>query len=153
MNRNIERMRRVVAIAVAEERREGMELGKSQRALDAERNRADELQAYRQSYAERPTPEGPVDAVRWHDYQNFLQRLDQACEMQAQVVRDTQRNVDVHRARWLVKRQRLQSLEQVVARHQDAQRHIDERRLQKTIDDLPTCRDSYAGAEDSADMA
>lgn len=153
MNRNTERMRRVVAIAAAEERREGIELGKSQRALDAERDRADELTAYRQSYAERPTPDGSVDALRWHDYQNFLQRLDQACDMQVQVVRDTQRNVDVHRARWLVKRQRLQSLEQVVARHLDVQRHDDERRLQKAIDDLPAYRDSYAGAEDSADLA
>ena len=146
-------MQRLVAIAAAEERREGIELGKSQRALEAEQGRAEELHAYRRSYAERPAPEASVNAAHWQDYQNFLRRLDQACEMQAQVVRDAQKKVDAHRARWRVKRQRLQSLEQVVARHQEAERHIDERRLQKAIDDLPTYRDRYAGPEDSADVA
>lgn len=131
------RMQRVLAIAASEEKRESMELGKSQRALEEERLRADELEAYRKTYAERPAPSGPIDAMRWQDYQNFLRRLDQACELQGQVVSQTEQNLEAHRARWLVKRQRLESLERVVERHQDVARRHDERMTQKAIDDMP----------------
>jgi flagellar FliJ protein len=137
MKNPVGRMQRVLAIAASEEKRECQEMGKSQRCLDQELQRAEELAAYRRSYAQRPAPNGPVDAARWLDYQNFLRRLDQAVELQARVVSESERHVDAHRARWLVKRQRLESLERVVERQEEASRRHHERRQQKVIDDLP----------------
>lgn len=135
MKNKADRMQRVLALAANEERRECLEMGRSQRTLDEEIDRAEELQAYRRSYAERPAPVGPVAAALWQDYRNFLTRLDQAVEMQTQVVNDNERHVDAHRARWMVKRQRFESLSRVVERHEDAARRHDERLRQKAIDD------------------
>lgn len=147
MKNPVDRMQRVLALAASEERRECQEMGRSQQALDDEISRAEELKAYRRSYAERPVPSVPVDASRWLDYQNFLRRLDQAVALQAQVVTESERHRDAHRARWLAKRRRLESLERVVERHQDAAKRLDDRRQQKAIDDLPNRngRDGHAG--------
>lgn len=138
------RMQRVLALAASEEKRECQEMGKSQRALDEEIQRAEELAAYRRSYAERPVPNGPVDAARWLDYQNFLRRLDQAVELQARVVSESERHLDTHRARWLARRQRFESLGRVVERQQEASKRHEDRLLQKAIDDLP-CRSPHRG--------
>lgn len=147
MKNPVDRMQRVLALAASEEQRECQEMGRSQRALEEELGRAEELQAYRRSYAERPASSGPVDAIRWLDYQNFLRRLDHAVALQAQAVSESERHRDAHRARWLVKRQRLESLERVVERHQDAARRLDERRQQKAIDDLPRGRGGHPGGD------
>lgn len=144
MKHPVGRMQRVLALAASEEKRECQEMGKSQRTLDEELRRVEELAAYRRSYAERPAPTGAVDAARWIDYQNFLRRLDQAVELQTRVVSESERHLDAHRTRWLVKRQRLESLERVVERQAEALKRHDERRQQKAIDDLP-CRSPHRG--------
>lgn len=140
MKNPVDRMQRVLALAASEEKRECQEMGKSQRVLDDEINRAEELAAYRRSYSERPVLNGPVDAARWLDYQNFLRRLDHALELQSRVVSDSERHLDAHRARWLVRRQRLESLERVVERQEEASKRREERRQQKALDELPVRR-------------
>lgn len=131
------RMKKIVALAEMEERRECIEMGKSQQELDQAVNRLEELTTYRLSYGVAPRAGDSFSAVRWHDYQNFLSRLDQAVTTQKQFVLDGEQNVDAHRHRWMAKRQRLQSLERVLERYRSAEVSQAERALQKTLDDLP----------------
>ncbi|MEQ9563145.1 MAG: flagellar export protein FliJ [Woeseiaceae bacterium] len=145
MIRRSSRIEKVVSIAGSEERRESIELGKAQRALDDEVDRLAELQNYRSSYAERSLPETSLSAVRWQDYQHFLNRLDRAVAAQQQLILDGERNIDVHRRRWMAKRQRLESLERVVERYRKSESAHDERIVQKALDDLPAPREFYDG--------
>jgi flagellar FliJ protein len=138
-----DRIMKVVALAISEERRECLAFGKAQRALDDEIGRLEELQDYRRGYAERPVAGACVNSVRWQDYQHFLSRLDNAVNAQKQLIADGEKNTDVHRRRWMVKRQRLESLERVIERYRRVESLQDERLLQKALDDLPQRGDLY----------
>ncbi|MDH4046662.1 MAG: flagellar export protein FliJ [Gammaproteobacteria bacterium] len=137
MIKRSDRIQKVVSIADSEERRECMELGKAQRALEDEISRLEELNEYRRGYAERTLPGASVSALRWQDYQHFLNRLDNAVNAQKQLIVNSEQNIDAHRRRWLVKRQRLDSLERVIERYRKAESAHGERLLQKALDDLP----------------
>jgi flagellar FliJ protein len=145
MNRRSTRIEKVASIAGSEERRESIELGKAQRALYDEIDRLAELQDYRRSYAERSLPDASLSAVRWQDYQHFLNRLDRAVTAQQQLILDGERNIDAHRRRWMAKRQRLESLERVVERYRKSESAHDERIVQKALDELPRPREFYDG--------
>ena len=130
-------MKKIVALAEMEERRECIDMGKSQQELTEAMSRLEELNDYRLNYGTAPRAGEGFSAFRWHDYQNFLARLDQAVSVQKQFVLDGERNVDAHRLRWMAKRQRLNSLEQVLERYRNAEDTQVERALQKALDDLP----------------
>jgi len=138
-------MKKIVALAEMEERRECIEMGKSQQELDQAVNRLEELTTYRLTYGAAPRTGDSFSAIRWHDYQNFLSRLDLAVTVQKQFVLDGEQNIDAHRHRWMAKRQRLQSLERVLERYRSAEDSQLERALQKTLDDLPTRDDVFDG--------
>jgi flagellar FliJ protein len=142
MKRRTERMHKVFLLAETDEKQQCRAMGKSQRTLDDELDRLAELRAYRQSYA-RQCRDGQYDSVQWKDYQNFLQRLDQAIAIQTQVVMDGKMKRDAHRSRWMTKRRKVESLERAVDRfrHQETQR--EERGLQKSADELGGKRDLF----------
>jgi flagellar FliJ protein len=118
-------------------------MGESQRELDSALVRLDELSAYRNEYSARQVPGSSVSAARWHDYQAFLSRLDQAVSAQRQLILDAEQNVDAHRRRWIAKRQRRESLQRVLERYRREERIDVDRRLQQRLDDLPRAKDSY----------
>ena len=134
-----------MALAEMEERRESIEMSKSQQELDQAVSRLEELTTYRLSYGVSPRSGDSFSAIRWHDYQNFLSRLDQAVITQKQFVLGGEQNVDAHRHRWMAKRQRLHSLEKVLERYRSAEDSLIERALQKTLDDLPTRGNVFDG--------
>jgi len=138
-------MQKLVALAEMEERRECIDMGKSQQDLSDAVGRLEELTRYRLAYGTAPRMGESFSAYRWHDYQNFLARLDQAVSVQKQFVLDGEKNVDAHRLRWMAKRQRLNSLEQVLDRYRQAEGTQMERALQKTLDDLPQRKERYDG--------
>ena len=109
----------------------------AQKQLSAEANRLQELKSFRQSYAEEHRLPGEISALRWHDYQRFLQRLDNAVVEQKRKLLSEERNLDAHRKKWMVKRQRVESLERIVDRHRQSEERELERQLQKALDDLP----------------
>ncbi len=130
-------MQMVADIAESEERQGCHAMGKSQRDLEAEISRLEELKACRQSYADKSPPTNGVSKIRWQDYQNFLKRLDHAVGAQEQMVKNGRQNREAHRQRWLVKKQRLDSLERVVDRFRKAENAEVERQSQRMMDDLP----------------
>lgn len=136
MKKRSDRLARVHAIARTEERRVCRAMGESQRRLDEELARLEDLKAYRHSYSNRQPLPGNAAAIRWADYRNFLLRLDEAVEAQNQVVLGGAETRDAHRRRWLNKRQRLESLERVVDRYRRLENDHLKREMQKSLDEI-----------------
>lgn len=131
-----QRIDKVRAIAKSEEQLLSRDVGESQRKLDDEIGRLEELKAYRLGYEKRQAKTASIPAAQWQDYQRFLQRLDTAVRAQTQVVLDGRQMLDMHRRRWMSKRQRLESLGRVVDRFSAEESAEEERRTQKLMDEL-----------------
>ena len=138
-----QRIEKVRAIAKSEEQLVCRDMGESQRKLDDEIGRLEELKAYRLGYETRRAKTGSIPAAQWQDYQRFLQRLDAAVTAQTQVVLDGRQMLDMHRRRWMSKRQRLESLGRVVERFSDEESAEEERRTQKLMDELSSSSGRY----------
>ena len=136
MNKRTKRLRKVVALAAVEEQQECIGMKKVQRALDQAVGRLDELTAYQKKYESEPLPEGSIGAARWHDYQRFLARLNQAVAQQQQQVNNSEQTLEAHRRRWQQKRKRSGMLEQIMERYRKAEVSRDEQRMQKALDDI-----------------
>ena len=143
VKRKSERISRIVAVTKIEERSQCQEMGRAQKKLDDEVNRLGELKSYRQSYQRQFQPGGDVSSARWQDYQNFMQRLEQAVSAQKEQVLTGEQNRDAHRQRWMVKKRKLESLERIVDRYRRSEAVELERQLQKTLDDLPAKTNIY----------
>ncbi len=142
MKRRTQKIDRVVSLAAGEERRLGEETGRSQRGVNEQLERLGELNAFRHNYANKDPGVSGVSAAHWKDYQSFLQRLDNAVVSQKQIIRDCEQNLEMHRKRWLVKRQRLESLERVLEKCRDRDAVYEARLEQRQQDDLPCNSDS-----------
>ena len=112
-------------------------MGESQRKLDDELARLEELKAYWQMYASKGKLKEGLNARQWQDYHKFLDRLDQAVAAQQQVVRDGKSQREAHRKRWMMKRQRLESLSRTVDRFKTAEFEEVERQLRKLQESQP----------------
>ena len=143
MKQRADRLRRILALAATEERRLAAQTGRSQARLNEQRARLLELHQHRRTYGRRTPETGNLPAAHWKDYQRFLGRLDQAVRSQQQIITDCERSLDLHRRRWQVKRQRVESLQQVVDRAEAAARRDADRREQRTLDDLPAGRHGF----------
>lgn len=136
MGKRTQKIGKVVSLAASEERHHGEQTGRSQRHLNEQLAKLGELHAYRKNYATKGFASNGVSASHWHDYQNFLQRLDSAVQSQQQIVRDGERNLEAHRQRWTAKRQKRESLERVLTRCREQDRSYEERLEQKRLDEL-----------------
>ena len=143
MKKKSERIHRVLELAETEERRECQNMGRAQKRLDDEINRLNELEAYKKSYQRKPHPESKLSSISFQNRWNFLRRLDQAVSGQKEQVLSGQQNRDAHRRRWMVTRQRIESLERVIDRYRKAEDVETERQLQKTLDDRPFKKDFF----------
>lgn len=143
MKKRSARLRKILSVAEAEERSLGMRTGRAQKKLLEENRKLGELNAYRESYAARARSASALSSAHWKDYQNFLSRLDQAVRSQQQVVNDCKKNLELHRSRWLVKRQRVESLERVQERYRQQELSHADRIEQRTLDDLPGAPPMY----------
>ena len=65
-----------------------------------------------------------------------MQRLDQAAQSQRQVIRECEQNLEMHRQRWLIKRQKLESLERVLEKCEKRDAIYAARLEQKQLDEL-----------------
>ncbi len=137
MKKRTKKISKVVSLAASQERRFGEETGASQHRLNEQLTRLGELNAYRQSYRQKSPAATGMSAAHWHDYQSFLQRLDLAVESQQQIIRNCERTFEAHRQRWMVKRQKLESLERVLDKYRTADAVYAARIEQKQLDSLP----------------
>ncbi|MDX1515701.1 MAG: flagellar export protein FliJ [Woeseiaceae bacterium] len=143
MNRRSSRLKKIVALAEAEERHLAVLTGRAQSKLTQMQDKLGELAAYRQSYLGKSLSRNDCHAAHWQDYQNFLLRLDEALRAQQQVVNDCQQVLDTHRRRWARKRQRVESLERVQERYAREERRRSDRIEQRRQDDRPVNPERY----------
>ncbi len=141
MRRNrLKRMRKLADLARSEERRVCEEMGRAQRQLNEHEERLDELEAYRRDYSDKFRPGGHLSPARWQDYQHFLQRIDDAVVEQRSQIEAGKAARDAHRRRWLIRRQKLESIERVVERFRKDEDERAERRQQRTLDEIAMAR-------------
>ncbi len=138
-----ERMKVVRSIAEHEERQECRTMGESKKSLEDKLGRLEELNAYREAYAAKGKLKQGLNALQWQDYHKFLNRLDQAVVSQELVVRDGKAQQEVHKKRWMKKRQRLESLSRIVDRYKSAEFDEMERQLKKIQDSQPIRQSPY----------
>ena len=62
--------------------------------------------------------------------------MDAAVMAQRQIIQEGESNLEVHRQRWLAKRQRLESLERVLDKYKEQDREYEARLEQKSADEL-----------------
>jgi flagellar FliJ protein len=149
MRKRSRKLSKIVSLATSDERRCGAETGRSRRNLEEQMAKLGELNAYRQNYAALTRSIKGADAARWKDYQSFMQRLDEAVKAQQQIVRDSEQNLDRHRRRWLVKRQRLESLQRILDSYRNDEAVRAERHAQRRLDDLPRRDRMFDGDSDT----
>jgi flagellar FliJ protein len=137
VSKRTQKIGKVVSLAASEERHHGDQTGRSQRSLNEQLATLGELHAYRQNYSNKAFANNGVSASHWQDYQSFLQRLDRAVQSQQQIVHDGEQQLEAHRKRWMVKRQKLESLQRVLSRCREQDRSFEERLEQKRLDDIP----------------
>lgn len=137
MKSRTRKISKVATLAAAEERKFGEQAGRSQRNLNDQLERLGELNAFRHNYARKNSTSARVTSAHLKDYQNFLHRLDTAVRAQQQIVRDCEQNAATHRQRWMIKRQKLESLERVLEKYQVEDNAHEDRLEQKLLDDLP----------------
>ncbi len=137
MKRRTQKIGKIASLAAAEERRFGQQAGRSQQQLNEQLQRLGELNAFRHNYAKKNAGAAQVTSAHLKDYQSFLHRLDTAVRAQQQIVRDCEQNLATHRQRWMVKRQKLESLERVLSKYQAEDQAREEKLEQKLLDDLP----------------
>lgn len=136
MSRKTRKIGKVVSLAASEERRFSEQAGRSQQALNQQRDRLGELSEYRRSYASKAPVDTSISSVHWKDYQTFMQRLDHAAQSQRQIIRECEQNLEMHRQRWLIKRQKLESLERVLEKCEKRDAVYASRLEQKQLDEL-----------------
>ncbi|MEO1201654.1 MAG: flagellar export protein FliJ [Pseudomonadota bacterium] len=138
MRKRSHSLKKFLAIAAADEQRTGKLAGQIRRELDDHIGRLGELNAFRHDYLGKAPASGSLNSAHFKDYQSFLARLDAAVNAQQQIVADSEQNLELHRQRWLQKRQRLESLERVLERYQQEEQEHEERLEQRILDDLPS---------------
>lgn len=147
MKKRSKKLTRIVSLASSDEQRSGEQAGKSRQELDKQRERLGELNAFRHNYSNRTGSDSGISSAHLKDYKQFLERLDSAVSAQKQIIQDSERNYETHRKRWMVKRQRRESLERVLDKHMQVEATHQERLEQKKMDDLPTSSPFYTDEE------
>jgi flagellar FliJ protein len=135
-------MHKVFLLAATDAKQHCRAMGQSQRSLDDEIKRLEELKAYRLSYGMQ-CREGQFNSSQLKDYQSFLKRLDQAVSVQTRVVMEGRQKRDAHRSRWMTKQRKAESLERAVDRLQRQDTDVEERQEQKEADELSSRPDRF----------
>lgn len=130
------RIAKLAGIASHEEARESRRLGEIQATLGDDRKKLDDLKRYRDEYRDGMATRCGDQAIRWQEYQHFLERLDQAIAAQAERVQEGEARHREQRRVWIEKRQRLESLSRVVDRSTAEEKVLEDRLEQARLDGM-----------------
>ena len=102
------------------------------------RNKLAMLQQYRDEYAARfrQAAQNGLTPREWHNYQEFLNRLDEAVSHQARTVTHQAQNTAAGQAHWQQQRRKLKAIDTLSARHHANEEAREQRRVQKTQDEF-----------------
>lgn len=132
-----QRFKPVLRVAESRERKAAHQLGDSQRNVQEQEAKLDELRRYHREYLERfdTAARVGISAAQLREYQAFLAKLELAIKEQESVVQHSQNLCSAHRDEWQQKYIRTQALDKVVQRCKTQERNKRERKEQKEIDD------------------
>jgi len=100
------------------------------------------LQQYRDEYATRfrQAAQNGLGQREWHNYQEFLNRLDEAIDQQRRVVGVQVKNTAAGQTPWQQQRTKLKAFDTLSERHHASELSIELRREQKTQDEFASRR-------------
>ena len=108
------------------------------------KNKLDMLQQYRDEYAARfrQSAQNGMAQREWHNYQEFLNRLDEAINAQRQAVAQQAKNTVAGQKNWQEQRKKLKAFDTLSERHFSAENAKDQKRDQKIQDEFAARRDN-----------
>ena len=108
------------------------------------KNKLDMLQEYRDEYATRfrQSAQNGMTQREWHNYQEFLNRLDEAIDAQRQAVAQQARNTVAGQKNWQEQRKKLKAFDTLSERHFSAENAKEQKRDQKIQDEFAARRDN-----------
>ena len=100
------------------------------------------LQQYRDEYAARfkQAAQSGLGQREWHNYQEFLNRLDEAIDSQRQTVAQQVKNTATGQTHWQQQRTRLKALDTLSDRHYASENALEQKREQKVQDEFSARR-------------
>ena len=139
-----DRIRNLYSLAEHEERQYSRAFATAQQKVSEDTKRLEELSAYRKEYQQARPSQSASSSMHWQEHHKFMLRLDQAVSAQQLVVSEARERREAHRKRWMVKRQRLESLGRALERYQSTERQEAERREQRELDAIVIRRSPYS---------
>jgi len=102
------------------------------------KNKLAMLQQYRDEYAARfrQAAQNGIGQREWRNYQEFLNRLDEAIAQQSQNVGAQERHTAAGQIQWQQQRTKLKAFDTLSQRHQASEIALEQRREQKTQDEF-----------------
>jgi flagellar protein FliJ len=102
------------------------------------KSKLDLLSQYREEYARRfqSTAQQGMSPLQWKNFQDFLNRLDDAIGQQQQVVANSRNNTAAGQAHWQEQRIRLKAIDTLSDRHRVTELALEVRREQKLSDEI-----------------
>lgn len=100
------------------------------------------LQQYRDEYAARfrQAAQSGLGQREWHNYQEFLNRLDEAIDSQRQTVAQQVQNTATGQTHWQQQRTKLKALDTLSDRHYASESALEQKREQKIQDEFSARR-------------
>ncbi len=131
------RMQPVQRVAQSREQAAMRKLGQSQQHLDAQREKLEELRAYRDQYAREfeSCGQGGLGAMRMQDYRVFLGRLNEAVRQQEAFIAKCIGQHEKMRLQWLETRSNAQAIDKVVDGYRKQERKQTARKEQREQDE------------------
>ena len=131
------RFKPVLRVAESHERNAACQLGDSQRYMQEQEAKLEELRQYHDEYIERfnTASRNGINAAQLREYQAFLAKLDLAIKEQEAIVLAGDKNRTVKKEAWQQKHIRSKVLDKVMQRYQDEEKRTQEKREQKEADE------------------
>lgn len=131
------RIKPVAKFAQQQERNAASELGKCRHTLNEQEKKLCELIEYREEYAKRFAENNmsSMGARVMQDNRMFLQRLNEAIDMQREQVNQGKQVCDTQTENWLGQRSRANALGKVVQRYQQADQKVKLKQEQREQDE------------------
>ena len=102
----------------------------------------DLLRNYRDDYAHRfrSAAQNGIGQREWHNFQEFLNRLDEAIELQAQAVAQHERHTALGQRNWQEQRKKLRAFDTLAERHARSEAQREQKSEQKQQDEIAARR-------------
>ncbi|VAX05833.1 hypothetical protein MNBD_GAMMA26-594 [hydrothermal vent metagenome] len=131
------RFKPVLRIAESRERTAAHRFGDSQRKVQEQEAKLDELRRYHQEYLDRfnAASRNGMSAAQLREYQAFLAKLDQAIQEQENIVHASDADCTVSKKEWQNKHIRSKVLDNVMSRCEMEERRHKDKLEQKEVDE------------------